>query len=109
MHEKHQTQLQVQEKLGWSRTYISQLLNRNKKLRFDQVLGILSALEIEPPRFFAEVFADRDKARLPATLSGKRAELVVASMARVLVEKGILGTGELEAAITFMEKQEKTS
>lgn len=50
------SQLSVQESLGWGRTYISQLLRKQKALRFDQVLMILETLEIEPQDFFAELF-----------------------------------------------------
>ena len=36
------TQLEVQEALGWGRSYISQLLTRQKGLRVEQVLLILN-------------------------------------------------------------------
>ena len=56
MQTKGVSQLSVQESLGWGRTYISQLLRKQKALRFDQVLMILETLEIEPQDFFADLF-----------------------------------------------------
>ena len=50
------SQLQVQRSLGWGRTYISQLLSRQKSLRFDQILQILHAAGREPGDFFAELY-----------------------------------------------------
>ena len=45
--ERGYTQLQVQEALGWGRSYISQLLTRQKALRIEQVLLILSVIEVD--------------------------------------------------------------
>ncbi len=50
------TQLEVQEVLGWGRSYISQLLTRQKSLRVEQVLLILNVIGIEPAMFFAELY-----------------------------------------------------
>ena len=51
------TQLQVQEALGWGRSYISQLLTRQKALRIEQVLLILNVIEVDPLEFFGELYA----------------------------------------------------
>ncbi len=51
------TQLQVQEALGWGRSYISQLLTRQKALRIEQVLLILSVIGVDPREFFGEIYA----------------------------------------------------
>lgn len=56
IHEQGFTQLRVQEALSWGRTYISQLLRKQKSLRYDQILQILEIVEIEPADFFAELF-----------------------------------------------------
>lgn len=40
------THLQVQAKLGWGRSYISQLLTKQKALRVEQVLLILDAIGV---------------------------------------------------------------
>ena len=54
------TQLEVQEALAWGRSYISQLLTRQKSLRVEQVLLILNVIGVEPAEFYAELY------RLPA-------------------------------------------
>ncbi len=50
------TQLEVQEELKWGRSYISQLLTRQKALRVEQVLQILKVIGVEPAEFWGEVF-----------------------------------------------------
>lgn len=50
------TQREVQEALGWGRTYLSQLFRRQKVLRIDQVVSVLHVIGIHPGVFFAEVF-----------------------------------------------------
>jgi len=50
------TQLKVQADLKWGRSYISQLLTKQKSLRVEQVLQILDVIGIEPAEFFAELF-----------------------------------------------------
>ncbi len=50
------TQLGVQETLGWGRSYISQLLTKQKSLRLDQVLLILNVVGADPAEFFGEVY-----------------------------------------------------
>ncbi len=50
------TQLQVQDALGWGRSYISQLLTKQKALRVEQVLLILSVIGIEPWEFYQELY-----------------------------------------------------
>jgi Helix-turn-helix len=54
--EKGFTQLQVQEALSWGRSYISQLLTKQKSLRVEQVLLILDVIGVEPADFFAELY-----------------------------------------------------
>lgn len=50
------TQLEVQDMLGWGRSYISQLLTRQKALRLEQVLLILGVVGVDPSDFFAELY-----------------------------------------------------
>lgn len=50
------TQLEVQEALSWGRSYISQLLTKQKSLRVEQVLLILDVIGVEPADFFAELY-----------------------------------------------------
>ncbi len=51
------TQLEVQEALGWGRSYISQLLTKQKALRVEQVLLVLNVVGIDPSEFFRELYA----------------------------------------------------
>ena len=50
------TQLEVQEALKWGRSYISQLLTKQKSLRVEQVLLILEIIGVDPGEFFAELY-----------------------------------------------------
>ena len=50
------TQREVQEALGWGRTYISQLVRRQKALRIEQVIRILRVIGVQPAEFFAEIY-----------------------------------------------------
>ena len=50
------TQLEVQEALGWGRSYISQLLTKQKSLRIEQVLLILNVIGVDPGHFFSELY-----------------------------------------------------
>ena len=51
------TQLDVQQALGWGRSYISQLLAKQKKIRIEQVLLILDVIHVDAAEFFAELYA----------------------------------------------------
>ena len=55
------TQLEVQETLGWGRSYISQLLTKQKSLRVEQVLLILKVIDVDPEDFFAELYGWRER------------------------------------------------
>lgn len=50
------TQLEVQAELNWGRSYISQLLTKQKGLRVDQILRILDVIGVEPADFYAELY-----------------------------------------------------
>ena len=73
------TQLEVQEALSWGRTYISQLMTRQKKLRVDQVLSILSVIGIGPREFFAELYqlqpmVEEDRRELEGAVTAEEVE-----------------------------------
>ena len=40
------TQLEVQEALGWGRSYFSQLLTKQKTLRIEQILMIINVINV---------------------------------------------------------------
>ncbi len=61
------TQLEVQEVLGWGRSYISQLLTKQKSLRVEQVLLILNVIGVDPAAFFAELYPPGATAGLRAS------------------------------------------
>ncbi len=50
------TQLEVQEALAWGRSYISQLLTKQKSLRVEQVLLILNVIGVDPGEFYGELY-----------------------------------------------------
>ena len=50
------TQREVQEALGWGRTYITQLVRRQKSLRIEQIILILRVIKVRPADFFAEIY-----------------------------------------------------
>ncbi len=118
------TQLDVQNRLGWGRSYISQLLTQQKSLRLEHVLMILKILELDPGEFFQEVFArrrpsDRRPARRPAAVArspypdgddleaGMRdIRVMYAGIVRVLMNKGAITRVELNAAIARVQAQE---
>jgi transcriptional regulator with XRE-family HTH domain len=54
--EQGYTQLEVQEALGWGRSYISQLVTRQKTLRMDQLHEILHVIGVKPEDFWGEVY-----------------------------------------------------
>ncbi len=56
MRDKGFSQLEVQDALGWGRSYLSQLMTRQKKLRVDQVLAVLDVIGVTPAEFFAELY-----------------------------------------------------
>ncbi len=120
------TQLEVQEALGWGRSYISQLLTKQKSLRIEQVLLILNVIGVDPSAFFSELyhFGDREGAsgtfpmpyssghglqgydpgnsgsQAGALLEGNFDELrsLVQGLLKLLADKGILGLSEIDAA-----------
>ena len=105
------TQLEIQNLLGWGRSYISQLMTRQKGLRFDQILSILGVIDVEPAEFFAQLY------RIPlqtASLQEHREEAlkmvetiasdfetpeVVQGLAQLLVEQGLLRSTDVLTAI----------
>lgn len=56
MKERGFSQVKVQSTLGWKGSYISQLFNRTKALRVEQILMILDVIGIEPLDFYSEYY-----------------------------------------------------
>lgn len=96
------TQLEVQENLGWGRTYISQLLIRQKGLRVDQVISILGVIGIDPANFFAELYGANRFGEAPqsagiAELHQELQELrtLLRGLVDLLLENQLIQAGEL--------------
>ena len=116
--ERGYTQLEVQEVLGWGRSYISQLLTRQKSLRLDQILQILNVINLDPAEFWAEVFqfgqfsdvrpgrqGRREGRAVPTPETDttmlddlRRIRALLDAVVSVLAGKNLLTTGELDAA-----------
>ncbi len=117
--EQGHNQLEVQELLGWGRSYISQLLTRQKNLRIDQVLMILNVIGVEPAEFFGELFGFREPsrawsvrpARVPAApdqVGALQQELeevkaMLEGMTGLLVDKKVIAPSDLRAAVEETE------
>lgn len=112
--ERDFTQLDVQGKLEWGRSYISQLLTKQKSLRVEQVLAILDVIGIDPSEFFAELYRWAPAENAPAAAastahnSAREAELnarigdlqdSIERVTRILVEKNLLSLAELEGTV----------
>ncbi len=87
------TQLQVQEKLDWGRSYISQLLTKQKSTRYEQILLILDVIGVEPRDFFADLFQHLP-ARRPWSEPGTAVSGRLDAFIRLLIEKGVLTAEE---------------
>ncbi len=112
------TQLEVQEVLGWGRSYISQLLTRQKAARLDQVLVILKVLDVDPGAFFAEIYRfDESGARFSKQLPVRslessrlrievsRLRLLADGLISVLQEKALISASDLAQAIQEAEHE----
>ena len=60
------TQLEVQQVLGWGRSYISQLVTKQKSLRVEQVLLILEVIGVDAAEFFSELYAQPGSSYAPS-------------------------------------------
>ncbi len=104
------TQLEVQEALGWGRSYISQLVTKQKSLRLDQVLLVLSVIGVEPAEFFAELYQPRRfYGHAPAPMASSTAAALdnelptlkayLHAVRELLLDKGLISADELDAAV----------
>lgn len=60
----------IEERAGWSPGYVSQLLGGHVELRLSHLEPLLKALDIDPARFFREMFPRQAPSR--ASTPGKR-------------------------------------
>ncbi len=108
--EKGFTQLQVQEALSWGRSYISQLLTKQKSLRVEQVLLILDVIGIDPADFFAELYyypgssgwraaGGYEQAGHPLAESFKEMRSMVRGLVWLLIDKEMIDADELTTMV----------
>ncbi len=119
MRQRGFTQLEVQEVLGWGRSYISQLMTKQKSLRLDQVLMILKVINVQPGDFFTELYArsvQRQSQRWQTSnqsldpdleITGqhfRRLEALLKGVANALLRKGVITDSGLSAAVKNAER-----
>ena len=101
------TQLEVQETLGWGRSYISQLLTKQKTLKVEQVLLILHVIGVDSAEFFGELYARPqllpEEPPVPVAPPIRRGEteemsLLLRGLIHLLVEKRLVTGSEVRAA-----------
>lgn len=104
------TQLEVQQALGWGKSYISQLLTKQKGLRVEQLLLILNVIGVDPQTFFTELYWPQgiptpspQSAPTPPAATARREELsrvqaTLTGLVDLLLEKGLVTARELRAA-----------
>jgi transcriptional regulator with XRE-family HTH domain len=108
IHENGFTQVEIQKRLGWGSSYVSQLLRRAKTLRLDQALAILGVLGVGPAEFYAELYAPAWAAwRFERLLAGGQEALLIRAVCRVLTAKGMISEEEVLAAMTVAESERR--
>ena len=115
------TQLEVQEQLHWGRSYISQLVTRQKALRLEQILCILDVIGVSPTEFFGELygFDARGPFQNDLTTPGRSPEEMerqlqvtrglVEIYAELMVSKGLLTRREADQALRKAESPVETT
>ena len=115
--EKGFTQLQVQEALSWGRSYISQLLTKQKSLRVEQVLLILDVIGVEPADFFAELYyypgsglggyrsaGGYEQAEHPLAAGFEEMRTMVRGLVWLLIDKEMIDADELTETVKAHKK-----
>ncbi len=112
--EKGFTQLEVQEALGWGRSYISQLVTRQKSLRLEQVLSILQVIGVEPGIFFGELYAlaprfGADPYQAPPSALPhrelQRMRSMLQGLTEILLKRGLITRRGLSEAVADQRKE----
>ena len=99
------TQLQVQAELAWGRSYISQLLTKQKSLRVEQVLRILQVIAVEPADFYKELyrFSETEKPAPELYPTGEQTR----SFAQSDIAQGELPGTSMELLLRKLESSER--
>ena len=118
------TQVEIQDALGWGRSYISQLVTKAKALRVEQVLLILNIIGVDPAEFFAELYGHPEAPHAAASpdqaptypghaeaqqreLRGLQAQLQ--AMVGHLLEKKLITSRDLRAAVAAADREPRAS
>jgi transcriptional regulator with XRE-family HTH domain len=94
------TQRAVESRVGFSRGYLSLLLNGTVELKYWHLLAILHAMELEPSEFFGELFPRRHHPALES-LDDVASRSEEGSLTFELA--GLFGMG-LETVVTLRER-----
>ncbi len=105
--ERGLTQLEVQTELGWGRSYISQILTKQKNLRIDQVFKILSVLGVKPETFFADLYGPTPRGQPQPRASStelpaqelQRLTSLLRGLIKLLRQKGLITESGLSEAV----------
>lgn len=90
-------QRQIERDAGWSRGYLSQVLQGHISLTVQHVLTVLHALDTSPDRFFVDLYGSQ-----PAPLDEIRQKLAVYDAAfEELRARGLLSADEARGAGTL--------
>ncbi|MCP3999162.1 MAG: helix-turn-helix transcriptional regulator [bacterium] len=104
------TQLEVQAELGWGRSYISQLLTRQKSLRVEQLLLILSVIGMTPEEFFADLypgaFPETRSRESPAAQEIAELRALLHGLIEVLLEKQLVDSEDLTRAVARQAQED---
>ena len=114
------TQLEVQDKLGWGRSYISQLVTKQKSIRLEQVLLILNVIGVDPGQFFAELYpASLQRAtwqqptraaarpqRSGLSREARQVKALLLGLTEVLKRKGVINKDKLRQAVEAARQEE---
>ncbi len=107
-------QLEIQDILGWGRSYISQILHRQKGMRIEQLLLILNVIGVDPAAFFGELHgfggtpAAASEPRRASTQAGsnedlarkvRRIDATLQGLVGLLLEKRIISARDLRASV----------
>ncbi|MEM8962170.1 MAG: hypothetical protein AAGD38_11875 [Acidobacteriota bacterium] len=99
------TQRQVEERAGFSRGYLSQLLHANLDLKYRHILLVLDVLDMEPRAFFARLFPDPEADVLQRfrERSAWRSDTVAADL-ETLYDAGLESVRQLRKRIETCER-----
>lgn len=99
------SQRKVEQRVGFSKGYLSQLFAHNLELKYWHVHAMLQALEIQPARFFAQVYPVRHRSALEhfRSTSQPTSEELAAELGR-LYGSGMQSMRQLRERVASCEK-----